>query len=105
MRVLHLAAGNMYGGIETFLVTLARLRHLAPEMEPGFGVCFPGRLRDELAATGAPVHDLSPVRLSRPWTVLRARGRLRRVLAEGRYDVAMTHGNWPHLVFAPAARR
>ena len=69
LKVLHLSAGNLYGGIETFLTTLARMRHLAPGMEPEFGLCFRGRLWDELVATGVPVHDFGPVRLSRPWTV------------------------------------
>lgn len=103
MRVLHLTAGNLHGGIETYLVTLARCRGLAPAMEPHFGVCFPGRLRDELAAAGVPVHDLGPVRLSRPWTVLRARRRVRAVLVG--FGAAVTHGGWPHAVFGPAVRR
>jgi glycosyltransferase involved in cell wall biosynthesis len=105
MKVLHLSAGNLYGGIETVLSTMARLRHLAPGMEPEFGLCFRGRVWDELVATGVAVHDLGPVRISRPWTVARARGRLRQVLAESRPDVVMTHGSWPHTVFARAVRR
>lgn len=105
MRVLHLNAGNLYGGIETYLVTLARARRLVPEMEPHFGLCFPGRLRDELAAAGVPVHDLGPVRISRPWTVLRARRRLKGVLRETRTDAVVAHGCWPHGVFAPAVRK
>jgi glycosyltransferase involved in cell wall biosynthesis len=105
VRVLHLAAGNLFGGVETYLLTLARLRHLCPRMEPQFGVCFPGRLRDELAAAGVPVHDLGAVRVSRPWTVLRARRRLRRVIREQRIDVVVTHASWPHAVFAHAVRR
>ena len=105
MKVLHLYAGNLYGGIETLLTTLARLRHLAPGMEPEFGLCFRGRLWDELATTGVAVHDLGPVRLSRPLMVWRARKRLRRVLAEARLEVVVAHGSWPHAVFAPAVRR
>ena len=34
MRVLHLANGNMFGGIETFLVTLARLQQRELNSEP-----------------------------------------------------------------------
>lgn len=105
MRVLHLTAGNLFGGIETYLLTLARLRHLCPDMEPEFALCFPGRLRDELLATGVPVHDLGPVRVSRPWTVFRARRRLGQVLGQGRIDAAVTHGCWPHAVFALVVRR
>lgn len=104
MRVLHLYAGNLYGGIERMLTTVAGCRHLAPEMEPEFGLCFRGRLWDELAATGVPVHDLGPVRVSRPWTVRRARGRLRGLLKERRFDAVGCHANWPHAVFAPAVR-
>jgi len=105
LKVLHLYAGNLYGGIETLLTTLARLRHLAPGMEPEFGLCFRGRLWDELVATGVPVHDLEAVRLSRPWTVWRARGRLREVLGETRPEVVIAHSSWPHAVFAPVVRR
>lgn len=105
MRVLHLNAGNLYGGIETYLVTLARSRAVCPEMEPEFGLCFRGRLWDELDAAGVPVHDLGAVRLSRPWTVLTARRALKVLLATARVDAAVVHGNWPHLVFAPVVRR
>ena len=105
LKVLHLYAGNLYGGIETLLTTMARLRHLAPGMEPEFGLCFRGRLWDELVATGVPVHDFGPVRLSRPWTVWRARGRLRQVLADTRPEVVVVHSSWPHTVFAPVVRR
>ncbi len=105
MKVLHLYAGNLYGGIEVGLTTMARLRHLAPAMESEFGLCFRGRLWDELVATGAAAYDLGPVRLSRPWMVWRARRRLRRVLAESRPEVVITHDSWPHTVFAPVVRR
>lgn len=105
MKVLHLAAGNLFGGVETYLITLAKLRHLCPAMESHFGVCFPGRLRDELTAAGVPVYDPGSVRVSRPWTVLRARRRLRGVLREHRFDAAVVHSSWPHAVFAPAVRR
>jgi glycosyltransferase involved in cell wall biosynthesis len=105
VRVLHLTAGNLYGGVETYLVTLARCRHLCPEMEPEFALCFPGRLRDELTAAGVPVHDLGPVRVSRPWTVLRARRRVGRLAATRGFDVAVCHMSWVlGLLGGPAAR-
>ncbi len=105
MRVLHLYSGNMFGGVETILVTLARLRHLSPAMDPHFGVCFPGRLRDDLRATGATVHDLGAVRLSRPWTVLRARRRLAETVRSAGIDVVVGHCCWPVVVFGPTVRR
>jgi glycosyltransferase involved in cell wall biosynthesis len=104
LRLLHLWAGNLYGGVETFLLTLARCRLLAPSMEPHFGLCFEGRLSDELRESGAPVHLLGAVRLSRPWTVWGARRRLRELLNERGFDAVCCHGCWPHSAFAPAVR-
>jgi glycosyltransferase involved in cell wall biosynthesis len=105
MRVLHLTSGNMYGGVERLLTTMAEYRHLVPDQDAAFGLCFHGQLWDELTAAGVAVHDLGPVRASRPWTVLRARSRLRQVLAAVNPTAAITHGCWPHAVFAPVARR
>ena len=47
MRVLHINAGNLYGGVETLLVTLARFRVLCPGMDPSFALCF-----DKTSETG-----------------------------------------------------
>ena len=105
VRILHVNAGNLYGGIETLLVTLARQRALCAEMEPEFAVCFEGRLSEELRAAGVRVHMLGAARVSRPWTIWRARLRLRALLADGGPDVVVTHGCWPHAIAAPAARR
>ena len=104
MRVLHLQAGNLYGGVETVLVALARFRGLCPEMEPHFSTCFEGRLTAELRQAGVPTHVVGGVRLSRPWTVWRARRAFRRLLADIKPDVAVTSGCWSHTLFAPVAR-
>src|SRR5690242_18482923 len=104
MRVLHVHAGNLYGGIEAVLLTLARQRALCAALEPSFALCFEGRLSAELSDGGAPVHSLGPVRVSRPWTLWRARRRLRDLLGRTRPDVVIHHGCWPHAVFAPATR-
>ena len=104
LRVLHVYAGNLYGGIETFLRTLAEERHQCPEMEPEFALCFEGRLADEIRASGAPLHMLGGVRLSRPWTVLRAQSKLLTVLKTTRPDVVVCHAAWPYTIFAPVVR-
>lgn len=105
MRVLHLYAGNLYGGIERMLVTLASERHHCPEMEPHFGLCFEGRAAKELRATGVPVHMMGEVHFSRPWTVWRARRRLRELLRLQSYDAVVCHACWPHAVFGAVARK
>jgi glycosyltransferase involved in cell wall biosynthesis len=105
MRVLHLCAGNLYGGIETLLVTMARLRALCPSIEPEMAVCFDGRLSAELLATGTPVHRLPEVRASRIQTVVRARRELTALLARGRFDCVICHAAWSQALLGPAVQR
>lgn len=105
MRVLHITSGNMYGGVETFLATLARESAAAPEMESEFAVCFEGRCSEELARLGHVPHRLGSVRLSRPHTLLRARRALAALLRRDRYDVVACHQPWTYVVFGAVARR
>lgn len=104
MRVLHVYSGNLYGGVETLLVTLAQHRRLNPSMEPHFAVCFEGRLSGELAACGVPVYQLGAVRVSRPATVYRARRALGKLLSKGKFDVVVCHSVWSQAVFGPVVR-
>jgi glycosyltransferase involved in cell wall biosynthesis len=104
VRILHVTPGNLYGGIETLLVTLARHRGLCPDMEPHFALCFEGRLSQELRETGVPVNVVGAARVSRPWTVWRVRRRLREQLGREPFDGVICHGCWPHALFAPVVR-
>jgi len=89
--------------VETLLATLVRF---APEdARPDFALCFEGRCGTELRRLGATVHPLAPVRLSRPWTVWRARRRLRALLTSHQYDIVVCHGGWPHWICAPVVRK
>jgi len=104
MRILHVHSGNLYGGVETLLVTLARHRDLCPKMEPNFAVCFEGRLSEELAQAEAPVHLLGNVRVSRPLTVWRSRRVLSDLLRRKRFDVVVCHSAWSQAIFGPVVR-
>jgi len=104
MRVLHIAAGNLYGGVETFLVTLARFRKSVPALDQEFALCFDGQLKEELTATGARVHNLGAVRIRQPLSIWKARNRLRAILDERRIDVVVCHMAWPYAIFAPVVR-
>jgi glycosyltransferase involved in cell wall biosynthesis len=104
MRVLYVHSGNLYGGVETLLVTLARCRDLCPGMEPHFALCFEGRLSEELAVANVPVHLLGNVRVSRPLTVWRSRRVLTDLLGCKRFDVVVCHATWSQAIFGPVAR-
>jgi glycosyltransferase involved in cell wall biosynthesis len=105
MRVLHVTSGNMYGGVETFLTTLARESDATPDMQSDFAVCFEGRFSAELARLGGVPHLLGAVRLSRPHTLIRARSALRQLLRQTRFDIVVCHQPWSFVAFGSAARR
>ena len=104
MRVLHVHSGNLYGGVETMLLTLAQKRARCASMEQEFALCFMGRLSEELADAGARVHILGGVRVRHPLTVWRARRRLRELLRERTFDVCVCHMAWPQAIFGPVVR-
>jgi glycosyltransferase involved in cell wall biosynthesis len=105
LDVLHLCAGNMYGGVERIVSECAISRALCPSMTPSFGVCFEGRLSEEIEASGAACARLGAARVSRPQTVLRARAELRRVLTASKPDAVICHSSWMAGLAAPVARR
>ena len=99
MRVLHLANGSLFGGIETFLVTLARLERSNPLLENHFLLSHHGRLASELQSTGAEMLVVDGVRIRHPWSVLRARRQCRTRVRELKPDVILAHGPWTYVVF------
>lgn len=104
MRVLHVHAGNIYGGVETMLLTLVRQRNLCPAMETSFALCFAGRFSEELTAAGASVDQLGAVRIRQPLSVRRARRNLKELLGRKTFDVVVTHSCWSQAIFGPAVR-
>lgn len=101
LRVLHAYAGNLYGGIEALLATLARSCDLAPGLDTAFALGFEGRLANELRAAGAPPHMLGALRFRKPWSILAARRRLAAVPM----DALICHGVWTTAALGHAARR
>lgn len=97
MRVLHVAAGNLYGGVERILEEVAA--HVPPGSAHAFALAFEGRLSAALDAAGAERHDLGPVRFSHPLSVWRARRRLRRIVPG--FDSVIAHSPWAFSLAGP----
>jgi glycosyltransferase involved in cell wall biosynthesis len=105
MRVLHVYSGNLFGGIETLLLTMARLRAVCASIEPEIALCFDGRLSDELDRTGITRHKLPEVRASRPLAIRHARRFLAEVIAAGRFDRVVCHAAWAQAIFGGVVKR
>lgn len=102
MRVLHVTGGDVFGGIERMLATLAATRSDALIQQ--FAVSPENRLSRELRDMGLEPAALPSARASRPLSVLRARRAFARVLSDLKPDAAVFHGSWTHAMFATVAR-
>lgn len=102
LKVAHLCAGNLYGGVETFLETFVR-HERAEGLQSRFLVGWEGRQSERLRALEAEVDLVGGARLSRPWQVLQVRRRIRSLLKKNRPDVALVHSGWTQWVMGPAA--
>lgn len=105
MKVLHFHQGDGYGGIQVMLETLAQYRHLLPEIDSEFAVCFERLFYERLTAAGVPVHSLGPVKSRFPWQILRARHRLRKLIQREKYDLVILHSTWALALFGSMSQR
>ncbi|HMC77322.1 MAG TPA: glycosyltransferase [Vicinamibacterales bacterium] len=103
LRVLHVAAGNLFGGIERMLLTIVSARQGDGVHE--VAVSFDGRLARELRAAGSAPHVLGAARFRRPDSVWRARRVLSRRLAAARPDAVICHAPWSAALAGPVVRR
>lgn len=102
-KVLHVYSGNLFGGVERMLISLASMadsecRHL-------FALCFDAMLARELRAQGASVAFLPAARIRNPLSLLRAREALKELLRAERFDAVICHSIWSYCIFAPIVSR
>src|SRR5215469_13355547 len=102
MRILHVHSGNLYGGVETLLSTLARCRALYPAMHPEFALCFDAGIAAELRQAGAVVHIMGGIRTRYPVQILRARHRLIRIASACAFDAIVCHMAFSLAMFGEA---
>jgi glycosyltransferase involved in cell wall biosynthesis len=104
MRVLHICSGNLYGGVERLLVTIARYSQVHSGVEPHFSICFEGRLSSELRDAGSPVQNVGAARLRNPMSVRTVRSNLQKLLFEYQFDAAVCHSAWSQAIFGPVVK-
>ena len=104
MRVLHLSDATVFGGVETFLLVLARQGGPGAPLESSFALTGDGRLARDLRELGAPIRSLGAVRVRRPLSVRRARRELARLLEAAPPELVICHSPWAHALFGPVVR-
>jgi glycosyltransferase involved in cell wall biosynthesis len=105
IKVLNIYAGNLFGGIEVLLLSLANKEISLESMFFHFALCFEGKLANELRSIDpSKVDILGNVKISRPWTVIRARQKLKELLERENFDVVICHSCWPQAIFGPVVR-
>src|SRR5258708_5898653 len=105
MQILHVYSGNLFGGIETVLLTLAKHRTVCPALQSSVALCFDGRRSRELEATGVALHKLPAPHASQPLAVRRARRALADLLARASFDGVICHAAWSQAFFGGVVRR
>ncbi|HEX3852245.1 MAG TPA: glycosyltransferase family 4 protein [Polyangiaceae bacterium] len=103
LNVLHVYSGNLFGGVERMLISLATMD--AAQYRSHYALCFEGKLSRALQVRGAPVAFLGPVRLRNPLSALRARRALGRLLREHNFDAVVCHSIWAYCIFSPVVMR
>lgn len=93
-------AGNMIGGVESVLLTMAEFADTCPPLQQEFALAFDGTFAHSLRDLGATVHILPPVHLRNPLSLLRTRRALRQLLRSGKYDAVISHSTWCQVVYA-----
>ena len=104
LRVLHLNSGNMMGGIESLLLTIARCHELTPDVQHEFALTFDAEFAQQLRGATAKVHLLPQARLRHLPSIWQTRKELRTLLRDGRFDVAVAHSVWVQLIFGDLTR-
>jgi glycosyltransferase involved in cell wall biosynthesis len=107
--ILHVYSGNLFGGIETNLLTLcaadvARSAGGSPHRH-SVALSFDATLARRLREAGASCSILGPVRFRYPWTAWVARKRLRRTIRNASIHGIVAHGAWAYRLAEPVARR
>ncbi|MGP0018983.1 MAG: glycosyltransferase [Candidatus Sulfotelmatobacter sp.] len=100
MKVLHISGDAQVGGIESFLITLARNKSVDRTSIHDFAFTAEGPTIETIRLTGSQVHYIGGnASYKDPPALHRARRRLNEICRKYKYDVGIFH-NYPYLVAA-----
>jgi glycosyltransferase involved in cell wall biosynthesis len=99
MKVLHISADALVGGVESFLITIARNKAVNGSFSHDFAFTAEGPALDTIRLAGSQVHSLGSVSHKSPKALHLARRQLNKICKENKYDVAVFH-TYPYLITA-----
>jgi glycosyltransferase involved in cell wall biosynthesis len=99
-RILHLWSGNLYGGVERFLASLAQIGHA----DHHFALCFDGRLAGELRQRNGNLHLIPAARLSSPRSIATSRAAVGALIQRLQPTAVVTHSHWPAAIWGHVVR-
>jgi glycosyltransferase involved in cell wall biosynthesis len=104
LRVLHLHSGNIIGGIESMLRTIAEYAPACPNLAQELALAFDGDFAQSIRDSGLRVHLLPSVQLRYPLSVRHSRRELRALLLREQFDAVISHSPWCQVVYGPALK-
>ena len=101
MNILHVHSGNIFGGVERMLETLAPATSGRAPLRSTFALCFEGPVAERLRTAGAAVHLLGEVHARQLAEIRQARRSLTGVLQSEQPDAVLVHSAWSQAIFGP----
>lgn len=103
-NILHLVAGNLFGGIERMLITIGLNANLCPRVKHSFAVCYSGVFSKVMRANGFSIHEFGKASFRNPFSLIFGRRNFRKYLSKNKFDWIICHGSWIHALFGRCIR-
>ena len=104
LRVLHLHSGNMMGGIESVLITIAENAGSCTGFAQEIALAFDGPFAQKMRLARMDVHPLAPPQLRNPISIRKSRRDLQRLLDKEDFDAVISHSPWCQAVYGPVLK-
>jgi glycosyltransferase involved in cell wall biosynthesis len=94
-RVLHVGTGNLFGGVENIMLSIARLS-VSGAGRHAFAYCYEGRFAEELRLSGAKIIRYPDYRYRNPFSLIHARSRFSNLLDVDSYEAVVFYAPWTY---------
>lgn len=104
IKVIHFGAGNLFGGVEVMLITMAKYQQQCPRLDQSFAFFFDGKVANRIQKHGCRVKLFPETKIKNIFNVLRTQKAIRDHLISERPDLVVVHGQWVHFIVAGVAK-